>query len=83
MLKMTRLELHRLVWSKPMVEIARLHGVRDQHVAQACDAHDIARPRAGHWQRVQHGKTVEAVDNKNNSPEAMVIIAGGWEARPA
>ncbi|MER9793902.1 hypothetical protein [Mesorhizobium sp. M0213] len=76
MLKMTRAELHLLVWSKPMVEIARLHGVRDQHVAQACEAHDIVRPRADHWQRVQHGKTVAAValDNKNNSPEAIVII---------
>lgn len=76
MLKMTRAELHGLVWSKPMTQIARLHGVRDQHVAQACDAHDIARPRAGHWQRVEHGKTVEtvALDNKNNSPEAIIII---------
>ncbi|KUM24272.1 hypothetical protein AU467_31125 [Mesorhizobium loti] len=76
MLRMTRAELHRLVWSKPMTEIAKLHGVRDQHVAQACDAHDIARPRAGHWQRVEHGKAVEAaaLDNKKHSPEAIIII---------
>ncbi|WP_065518398.1 hypothetical protein [Mesorhizobium amorphae] len=76
MMRMTRAELHRLVWSKPMTELARLYGVRDQHVAQACDAHDIARPRAGHWQRVEHGKTVEtaALDNTNYSPEAIIII---------
>lgn len=75
-LRMTRAELHELVWSKPMTEIASLYGVRDQHVAQACDAHQIARPSPGHWQRVEHGKSVEttALDNKNHSPEAIIII---------
>lgn len=75
-LRMTRAELHRLIWSKPMTEIARRYGVRDQHVAQACDAYDIARPRAGHWQKVEHGKSVEtaALDNKNHSSEAIIII---------
>ncbi|KUM26982.1 hypothetical protein AU467_18620 [Mesorhizobium loti] len=73
---MTRAELYDLVWSKPMTEIARQYGIRDQHVAQACDAYDIARPRAGHWQRVEHGKSVEtaALDNKNHSPETIIVI---------
>lgn len=76
MLKISRAELHALVWSKPMTEIARGYGVRDQHIAQACDAHDIARPRAGHWQRVEHGKAVEtvALDNKSFSPGEIIII---------
>lgn len=76
MLKLTRAELHALVWSKPMTEIARDYGVRDQHVAQACDAHEIARPRPGYWQRLEHGKAVEtvALDNKNYSLEEIIII---------
>lgn len=76
MLRMTRAELHALVWSKPMTEIARDYGVRDQYVARACDDHDIARPRAGHWQRVDHGKAVEtaALDNRHYSPEAIIVI---------
>lgn len=76
MLRVTRAELHALVWSKPMTTIAREHGVRDQHIAQVCDAHDIARPRPGHWQRIEHGKAVTTVglDNKNHSPEEIVII---------
>ncbi|CAH1662305.1 conserved hypothetical protein [Chelatococcus asaccharovorans] len=76
MLRITRAELHALVWSKPMTVIAREYGVRDQHIAQACDANDIARPRPGHWQRIEHGKAVTTVglDNKNHSPEEIVII---------
>ena len=42
-----------------MTEIARLYGVSDdQHVEQACYAYEISRLRAGHWQRVEHGKLV-------------------------
>lgn len=76
MLKITRAELHALVWSKPMTEIAREYGVRDQHVAQACDVFDIARPRPGHWQRVQHGKAVETIvlDDESYPPEEIIII---------
>jgi len=76
MLRMTRAELHTLVWSMPMTGVAKRFGVRDQHVARACDAHGIARPRAGHWQKVEHGKAMEiaALDNTNFSPEAIIII---------
>lgn len=76
MLRMSRKQLHELVWSKPMTEIARVHGVRDQHVAQACDAYDIARPPTGYWQRLQYGKSVEAVSLSNASypAEELVII---------
>ena len=77
MLNMTRAKLHALVWSKPMTEIAKLYGVRDQHVAQACDAFEIVRPRAGHWQKVEHGKAMEtvALDNSRFAPEEIIIIA--------
>jgi hypothetical protein len=76
MLKITRAELHALMWSKPMTVIARTYAVRDQHVTQACDDHDIARPRPGHWQKVDHGKAVEtvALDNRRYSPGDIIII---------
>ncbi|UDL90686.1 hypothetical protein LGH82_04985 [Mesorhizobium sp. PAMC28654] len=45
MLRLSRAALYELVWSKPLTEIAKTYGVRDQHIAQACDHHDIARPR--------------------------------------
>lgn len=76
MLKMNREQLHELVWSKPMTEIARAYGVRDQHVAQACDAYDIARPPTGYWQRRQYGKFVKSIplSNETYAAEELVII---------
>src|SRR5690606_12323734 len=67
MLRMSRAQLHQLIWSKPMTEIARAYGVRGQHIANACDEHEIARPPAGYWQKLEYGKAVESValDNSN------------------
>ena len=69
-MRLSREQLHELVWSKPMTEIARQFGVRDQKIAKACDGADIARPRAGHWQKVEHGKSLSpmALSNKRFSP---------------
>ncbi|WP_095085653.1 hypothetical protein [Mesorhizobium sophorae] len=81
MLKLSRAELYELVWSKPMTEIARDHGVRDQHIARACDHHDIARPRAGYWQKLDHGKVVERVALGNDTFSADDIVTidlAGW-----
>jgi hypothetical protein len=82
MLRMSRTALYELIWSRPMTEIAREFGIRDQHVAQACDYHDIARPRAGHWQKVDHGKAVERVTLSNDAFSAgdiVTIDSAGWE----
>lgn len=81
MVRLSRAELHDLVWSKPMTEIARQFGVRDQHIARACDGADIARPRAGHWQKVEHGKSVYrvALGNERFAADDIVAIdASGW-----
>lgn len=66
MVRLSRAELHDLVWSKPMTEIARQFGVRDQHIARACDDADIARPRAGHLQEIEHGKFVPRAMGSRN-----------------
>lgn len=81
MVRLSRAELHDLVWSRPMTEIGRQFGVRDQHIARACDGADIARPRAGHCQKVEHGKSVPRVALGNNrfaANDIIVIDASGW-----
>lgn len=83
MLKLSRAELHELIWSKPMTEIARHYGVRDMHVAQACDAFDVARPRPGYWQKVGHGKPVETAELHNTRYAATEIVTVAPPAKKA
>jgi hypothetical protein len=81
MLRLSRVELYDLVWSKPITEISRGFGVRDQYVARACDHCGIARPRPGHWQKIEHGKSVEraALNNAEFPANQMIIIdKAGW-----
>ena len=80
-MKMTREQLHDLVWSMPMTEIARQTGVRDQHIARACDGADVARPRAGYWQKVEHGKNATRMALTNDryaASDLITIDASGW-----
>ena len=80
-MRLTRAQLHELVWSKPITEIARQFGIRDQHVARACDRADIARPRAGYWQKVGHGKTVHRLELSNDrfaETDVVAIDQSGW-----
>lgn len=67
-----------------MTTIARHYGVRDLQIAQACDSYDIARPPAGYWQKLAHGKKVERIDlpTTNFFAEDIVIIEpSGGRAR--
>ncbi|AZO61960.1 MAG: hypothetical protein E5V67_01180 [Mesorhizobium sp.] len=60
-----------------MTEIARVLNVRDQHIAMTCDLFDIARPRAGHWQKVRYGKPVEkAVLSTEAFPAEEIVCLG-------
>ncbi|MCO5066809.1 MAG: hypothetical protein M9924_20760 [Rhizobiaceae bacterium] len=80
-MKLSREQLHDLVWSMPMTEIARRSGVRDQHIARACDGAEVARPRAGYWQKVEHGKSVTRVALSNDRyavSDIITIDATGW-----
>lgn len=80
-MRLTRTELHELVWSQPMTEIARQFSIRGQQIAKACDGAEIARPRAGYWQKVEYGKPVSrlALTNERFAAGAVVAIdASGW-----
>lgn len=85
-MRLTRAELHELVWSKPMTDIARQFGVRGQLLAKACDGAEIARPRAGFWQKVSYGKPVSRLALTNDrfaAGDIIAIDASGWSmSRP-
>lgn len=55
--KFTRFELYELVWSEPMVALARRYLISDTGLRKLCRRMEIPIPNIGHWQNVQHGKT--------------------------
>ncbi len=55
----TRQEMYDLVWSEPMVKLAKKWGVSDVALAKACRRAEIPLPGLGYWAKLQHGKHLE------------------------
>lgn len=53
--RLSRSELHELVWSKPISEIAPTLGLSDQGLSKTCARHLIPTPSRGYWAKVAAG----------------------------
>lgn len=58
---MTRSKLYALVWSKPMIHLAKEFGLSDVGFRKICVKHDIPTPRRGHRAKLAHGKFVDQI----------------------
>lgn len=56
--EVSREELYALVWSKPMLEIARRFGVSSSYMASVCQHLNVPRPPRGYWAKVAAGKSL-------------------------
>ena len=54
----SREELYKLVWSKPVVEIAKDFGISDVAIGKICKKLNIPKPGLGYWAKKQAGKRV-------------------------
>lgn len=53
-----REELYDLVWSAPMIHVARRLGRSDRALAKACRKLDVPVPGIGYWNKLAAGKPV-------------------------
>ncbi|QCE42407.1 hypothetical protein [Psychroserpens sp. NJDZ02] len=56
----TRFELYKLVWSKPISEIIKVHSLTNSKLRNICIKNDIPLPKTGHWQNIKNNKEVVA-----------------------
>jgi len=54
--KITKDELKKLVWEKPMLRIAKDLGVSDTAVRKWCEQYDIEHPGLGYWRKKETNK---------------------------
>lgn len=52
----TREELYRLVWSRPMTKVAEQFGVSGSYMARVCSVLQVPRPERGYWVKLAAGK---------------------------
>ena len=73
----TREELYELVWTTPMLRLARRFGLSDVGLAKACRRHNIPTPKAGHWAKKRHGKIVRRISLPPCDDSALATITFG------
>lgn len=68
--RLTREELHKLVWTRPMRDLAAEFGVSDVGLKKICLRHDVEPPKQGHWQRVAAGDEIDppALSKRGDAP---------------
>jgi hypothetical protein len=67
----TRQELHTLVWSRPMRDLASEIGTSDVRLKKICVKFDIATPPQGHWQKVANGRPSALAEDNQTWPEVL------------
>ncbi|MBR0739657.1 hypothetical protein JQ581_22240 [Bradyrhizobium liaoningense] len=55
----TRQELYDLVWTTPLVKLAREFGLSDVGLRKTCVRHQVPTPPLGYWAKLNFGKTVK------------------------
>lgn len=77
-LKISRQDLYELVWSKPMVELAKDLGLSDVGLAKHCRKLGVPTPGRGYWARVAAGQTPRQTPLKK-LPESTAPAASYFE----
>jgi hypothetical protein len=78
----TRQQLHDLVWSGPMRDVAKTLGLSDNGLRKHCLKAFVSLPPQGHWNRVRAGQKVKTVTLPPRPPGVSNIIdIGQWDYR--
>jgi hypothetical protein len=78
----TRQQLHDLVWSGPMREVAKKLGLSDNGLRKHCVKAFVPLPPQGHWNKVQAGQKVKTTPLPPRPPGVSVqVMIGQWDYR--
>jgi phasin protein len=72
--RITREELHQIVWQKPMTRLAEEFGISGNGLAKVCDRLNVPYPPRGYWAKKEAGKPVVAF----KLPPRLNRAMAGW-----
>src|SRR5262245_54040521 len=81
----TREELYRLVWNRPMRDVAKDFGVSDVGLGKICKRLNVPKPQPGYWQRIAAGYKVSVPslpEPAEGVPREVVLLFFGYTHCP-
>lgn len=73
--RFTRQAFHELVWTRPMVQLAKEFAISDVALHKICRKHAIPTPPVGWWAKQAAGKSVTRTPLPPVEDEAEIVIA--------
>jgi hypothetical protein len=71
---LTRRQLYDLVWSQPMLRLAKTYGLSDVGLAKVCKKHRIPRPPRGYWAKKEAGHEQRQVSLPDPENDCQIVI---------
>ena len=71
---MTRAELFDLVWTKPMIDLAKERNISDNGLRKVCRKFKVPVPKMGYWQKVRYGKPTKKSALPSYDGEDKILI---------
>lgn len=78
----SREELYRLVWSKPMTKVSEQFGVSGSYMARVCTILNVPRPERGYWAKLAVGKAPPPEPLPEAKPGDQLYWSKEGELRP-
>jgi len=78
----SREELYRLVWSKPMIKVSEQFGVSGSYLARVCTILNVPRPERGYWAKLAVGKAPSPRPLPEARPGDQLYWSKNGELRP-
>lgn len=73
--RFTRKAFHELVWTRPMVQLAKEFAISDVALHKICRKHAVPTPPVGWWAKQAAGKAVKCTPLPPVEDEAEIVIA--------
>lgn len=74
---LSRKDLYDLVWTQPLLTLAKKYQISDVGLRKACIRMNIPTPRVGYWQKLQFGKNQKKIPlpgNHSGMSELTLLI---------
>lgn len=82
-MSISREELYRLVWSKPMTQVAEQFEVSGSYMARVCTNLNVPRPPRGYWAKLAVGKAPPQISLPEALPGDQLQWSKGEELPPS
>lgn len=73
-MKLTRKQLHEMVWKDPMTKVAATLGISDVGLAKLCRRHGIPTPARGHWAKLAASQNPPTLPLEGEHEEIVEIF---------